>query len=129
MWRTARGTLVILPLLTFGHPAAARQQASAQIAAGRTSYQTSCAGCHMPDLGGRNEAPQLAGANFMSTWRTRSTRDLFEFTQSTMPPSGASLPIDQYLNIIAYILQANGAGAGSQPFTAASAVPIGDVAT
>jgi len=100
-----------------------------QAAAGRAAYQTSCAGCHMPDLGGRNEAPQLAGGNFMSTWRTRSTRDLFEFTQSTMPPSGDNLPVEQYLNIIAYILQSNGAAAGTQAFTPATAVPIGNVAT
>ena len=100
-----------------------------QAAAGRAAYQTSCAGCHMPDLGGRNEAPQLAGSNFMSTWRTRSTRDLFEFTQSTMPPSGESLPTEQYQNIIAYILQSNGAAAGTERFTPATAVPIGSVAT
>jgi alcohol dehydrogenase (cytochrome c) len=100
-----------------------------QAAAGRAAYQTTCAGCHMADLGGRNEAPQLAGGNFMSTWRTRSTRDLFEFTQSTMPPSGENLPVEQYVNIIAYILQSNGAAAGAQPFTPATAVPIGTIAT
>ena len=45
----------------------------------------------MPDLAGRNEAPQLAGNNFMNTWRNRTTRDLFEFIQSTMPPTGENL--------------------------------------
>ncbi len=83
----------------------------------------------MADLGGRNEAPQLAGNNFLSTWRTRSTRDLLEFTQSTMPPTGESLPVEQYVNIISYILQSNGAPAGNQPFTPATAVPIGTAAT
>ena len=29
-----------------------------------------------PTCGGRNEAPQLAGGDFMNTWRTRTTRDL-----------------------------------------------------
>src|SRR6185503_553568 len=93
------------------------------------AYQTSCAGCHMADLGGRNEAPQLAGSNFMNTWRNRTTRDLLEFTQSTMPPSGENLPAEQYVNIITYILQSNGAPAGAQPFTPTTAVPIGTVAT
>ena len=64
---------------------------AAQAAAGRTVYQASCASCHLPDLAGRNEAPQLAGNNFMNTWRARTTRDLFEFIQSTMPPTGETL--------------------------------------
>ena len=56
-----------------------------------TVYAASCASCHMADLAGRNEAPQLAGNNFMNTWRNRSTKDLFEFIQSTMPPTGETL--------------------------------------
>jgi alcohol dehydrogenase (cytochrome c) len=120
---------VLAVALAAGQPPQTAVFTAEQAAAGRVAYQTSCAGCHMPDLGGRNEAPQLAGGNFMSTWRTRSTRDLFEFTQSTMPPSGENLPVEQYLNIIAYILQSNGAAAGTQAFAPATAVPIGSVAT
>ena len=115
--------------LLAGQPPQAAVFTAQQAALGRAAYQTTCAACHMPDLGGRNEAPQLAGSNFMNTWRTRSTRDLLEFTQSTMPPSGESLPVEQYLNIISYILQSNGAAAGAQPFTPATTVPIGAVAT
>ena len=84
-----------------------------QASAGRAAYQTSCASCHMADLAGRNEAPALAGVNFMNTWRSRSTRDLFEFIQGTMPPAGASLSSDQYAAVVAYILQSNGAAAGN----------------
>ena len=51
----------------------AAQQIGSQATAGAALYQANCAGCHMPDLGGRNEAPPLAGANFMTTWGTRST--------------------------------------------------------
>ena len=46
--------------------ATAQQQPAAapfttqQAATGRTTYQASCAGCHVADLAGRNEAPQLA---------------------------------------------------------------------
>ena len=61
-----------------------------QAAAGRAAYQASCASCHLPDLAGRNEAPQLAGNNFMNTWRTRTTKDLFDYVQ-TMPPDAPSL--------------------------------------
>jgi alcohol dehydrogenase (cytochrome c) len=100
-----------------------------QAATGATVYAASCASCHMADLAGRNEAPQLAGNNFLNTWRSRSTRDLFEFIQSTMPPTGENLSTAQYLSVTAYILQANGAAAGEAALTAATAVPIGSVAT
>jgi alcohol dehydrogenase (cytochrome c) len=99
-----------------------------QATAGRAAYETSCAGCHVADLGGRNEAPQLAGADFMNAWRTRTTLDLFEFIQATMPPGGPTLTVEQYLNITSYILQRNGAPAGAQPLTPTTAVPIGNVA-
>jgi len=116
-------------------PLRAGQQAPAtlftaeQAAAGRTSYQANCASCHLPDLAGRNEAPQLAGSNFLNTWRSRTTRDLFEYIQSAMPPSGENLGADQYLAITAFILQANGAQPGSQPLIATTSTPIGNVAT
>ena len=100
---------------------------AAQGNAGRTVYQASCASCHLPDLAGRNEAPQLAGNNFMNTWRARTTRDLFEFIQSTMPPTGENLSADQYLAVTAFILQANGAPAGPQPLTPTTAVAIGQL--
>jgi alcohol dehydrogenase (cytochrome c) len=99
-----------------------------QAAAGRAAYQANCASCHLPDLAGRNEAPQLAGANFMNTWRTRTTRDLFDYS-GTMPPNAPSLDAAQYAAITAFVLQANGAAAGSQAFTPATAVPIGSIAT
>jgi alcohol dehydrogenase (cytochrome c) len=53
---------------------------------------------------------------------------LFEFIQATMPPGGPTLSVDQYLNISAYILQRNGAVAGSQPLTPTTAAAIGSIA-
>ena len=38
---------------------------AAQAAGGRGVYDQRCAGCHGPDLRGGNEAPQLAGADFI----------------------------------------------------------------
>src|SRR4029079_11932642 len=115
-------------LLAGQQPSAALFTAE-QAAAGRASYQTNCASCHLPDLAGRNEAPQLAGANFINAWRARTTRDLFEYISSAMPPSGENLGVEPYLAITAFILQANGAQAGTQAFTATTAAPIGSVAT
>src|SRR4051794_12946430 len=99
-----------------------------QATAGGSVYAASCASCHMADLAGRNEAPQLAGNNFLNTWRNRSTKDLFEFIQSTMPPTGESLSEAQFLSVTAYILQANGAQPGATPMTPATAMAIGNVA-
>src|SRR6202035_3386912 len=99
-----------------------------QAAAGRAAYQDKCAGCHMPDLAGRNEAPPLAGANFMSAWRTRTTAALIDYVQ-TMPPGGADLSLDTYLSVAAFILQSNGASPGPQALTPTTAVALGSGGT
>jgi len=49
---------------------------AAQAADGLAAYLTNCASCHLPDLSGRNEAPPLAGANFMNVWGSRTTSEL-----------------------------------------------------
>src|SRR5688572_825167 len=102
---------------------------AAQANAGQASYQTNCASCHLADLAGQNEAPQLAGPNFRSTWGKRTTRDLIEYMAATMPPGKPSLAAEEYVNLAAFILRANGAGAGTQALTANNATPIGSVAT
>ena len=133
--RTLAALVPVAAIGTLGIALVAGQQPPAavytaeQAAAGRAAYQANCASCHLADLGGRNEAPQLAGINFMNTWRARSTRDLLELIQSTMPPSGETLPADQYLGIVAYILQSNGAAPGTLVLTPTWSAPIGAVAT
>ena len=101
----------------------------AQAAAGRAVYEASCASCHLPDLAGRNEAPALAGGNFMTGWRGKTTRELFEYIKAAMPPAGTPLGDEQYLNVTAYLLQFNGAPAGAQAFTATTAATVGQIAT
>jgi PQQ-dependent dehydrogenase (methanol/ethanol family) len=101
-----------------------------QAVAGRRAYEASCASCHQADLAGANEAPPLAGGNFMNTWRGRTTRDLFSYMQTTMPPENPGRLGDQtYLTIVAYILEANGAPAGTQAITPATSAAIGSVVT
>ena len=103
---------------------------AAQASAGRAAYQENCSGCHLPDMAGRNEAPPLAGGNFMNTWGGRTTRELLALIQTTMPPgSPGALGPDVYAEIAAFILQSNGATPGSQPITATSAVTISSIAT
>ena len=113
----------------------AAQQASAptytaaQATAGRAAYTTTCAGCHQPDLGGLNEAPQLAGGNFMNSWNASTAADLIGLITKTMPPGApGSVDAATATSIAAYILQANGAAAGPQALTPTTTARIGTIA-
>ena len=98
-----------------------------QAAAGRAAYAKHCASCHMPDLSGNTEIPPLAGAVFIGTWGSRSTKDLFDYSAEAMPYGAPSLSPESYTAITAYILQANGGVAGPSALTASTAVPIRSV--
>jgi len=107
-----------------GTPAFTKEQADA----GRERYSATCARCHGDDLGGNAEAPALAGGSFMASWGSQTTLDLFRYAQG-MPPEGPRLQADQYVSVLAYVLQQNGAAAGSQALTASTAVRIDTIAT
>ena len=101
-----------------------------QAATGQASYQASCAGCHQNDLSGSGTAVPLAGAGFMGIWRAQSVDTLVGSIQATMPPANpGGLGDGAYVNIVAFILQANGAVAGNQPLMASLTNAIGTVAT
>jgi alcohol dehydrogenase (cytochrome c) len=96
---------------------------AAQAAAGRTAYEAGCAMCHGVNLDGMRP---LAGPEFMGSWSSRTTRDLIGLTQTTMPPDRpGQLPLQTYVDIVAYILQFNGRPAGNQPLAATTDVVIG----
>jgi len=106
-----------------------------------------CASCHAKSLSGRNgdkdeipelislpeahqasirnnggKVPQLAGPKFMSRWGARSTT---AFSSEMMKRFGGPLSEETQLNIMAYILQLNGALPGPQPLTRSTDVEIG----
>src|SRR5580658_4073914 len=56
-----------------------------QAAQGHAEYSTACASCHQGNLSGGGEAPSLAGGNFLKSWGSRSTRELYDYIQSAMP--------------------------------------------
>lgn len=102
----------------------------AQAQAGHAAYAQSCAACHLNNLGGASEAPPLAGAAFMGNWRNRTTQDLFTGIKAMPLDNPGSLSGDAYASLLAFLLKANGATAGTTPFTpATAAVRIGAVAT
>ena len=99
-----------------------------QASAGRALYQSTCASCHLPDMKGTFEAPPLAGANFMNQWRNRPASDLFSRIRNSMPLTNpGSLSDADTANLVAYILQSNGAVAGPRALAADTIVPIGAV--
>ena len=116
-----------LAVTTATQSTAAPVYAATQAEAGKADFKQMCAACHGADLAGA-EGPQLAGTDFMTTWKGQTTKDLFSYAQG-MPPGGPSLTTERYLEIVSYILQQNGAVAGELPLTEATAVPIGSIAT
>ena len=99
-----------------------------QVAAGRAAFQTNCASCHAANLSGA-EGPELAGSNFLAQWGDKTAGALINFMQSTMPPGAPALPGDTYVNIAAFILDANSARPGDRALAADSNVVIRSVAS
>jgi S-disulfanyl-L-cysteine oxidoreductase SoxD len=135
-WKPARlfaplGLIAPLIAVAVGQqPPATAVYTAAQATAGRASYETSCAACHGADLCGTSNAPQLTGGVFLEAWRVRTTADLLSYAQTTMPADNpGNLRQADYINIVAYILQTNGASPGSEALTPAVAVPIGTIAS
>ncbi len=126
---------IALGTLGVAAPAAMGQNAAgpfttAQVNDGREAYAAACAYCHLPDLTGTNDAPALGGTAFVGAWGNRTTAQLFSKIHLTMPLGGAgSLSEKQTADIVAYILERNGAKAGGTPLTAKTAVPIGTIAS
>jgi mono/diheme cytochrome c family protein len=89
-----------------------------QAARGREAYDTSCSQCHQPTLTGAGESPALVGSAFMDRWREDTLGSLFTRISTLMPfDAPATLPHDDYLDIVAYILQANAFPAGPSELT------------
>jgi mono/diheme cytochrome c family protein len=84
---------------------------------GQTQYERNCESCHGPDLGGNqvNEVPALAWDGFLTQWNNRTVKDLFDSVKRAMPKdSPGSLNTRAYVDVIAYLLQANKFPSGSR---------------
>ena len=90
---------------------------------GKEVYLAHCAtACHQPNLVGSGPAPDLAGADFLARWEDLSLADLHKKIRTTMPMiKPGSLAPDDYLAVMAYLLEANGFPAGSSGLTADAA--------
>ncbi len=109
---------VVAAALALAAPAAGQIASAgytaAEADAGEPIYEQMCATCHMSNLTGSFEAPELAGPTFRGTWEDRDVDELIELVQVTMPPgAGGSLAPEEYASVVAYILRENGVAAGT----------------
>jgi alcohol dehydrogenase (cytochrome c) len=103
----------------------------AQADQGRVSYGQQCASCHGATLDDGAYGPPLTGTDFRQKWGARSLDALMTYTRERMPPTQpGSLGAVLYAQVIAFLLQENGAKpSGSElsadPTVLASMAPPG----
>jgi len=93
---------------------------SEQARRGEVAYGASCAACHLENLKGSDMAPAVVGDAFRNEWDAKSVRALYSRILSTMPADApATLSEKTVLDIVAYLLEANGFPAGSDQLESA----------
>ena len=136
--RMAAAGLIVMGGLT-GGPGAAVATAQAPVAdgaftadqasSGWSVYGVQCGQCHGPNLEGMIHAPPLSGVDFLNSWLGQTTDDMFAYLRDEMPPGQAGVISDQaYIDLVAYLLESNGAVPGERTLMADAGVPIGDAA-
>ena len=91
----------------------------AQADQGGDVYRANCATCHGPNLNDGEFAPSLKGVRFKAKWSGQSVGALYAYVSANMPPGQVGvLGPDDYAELVAYLLQANGAKAGDKPLPA-----------
>lgn len=87
---------------------------SAQADRGKTVYANACSRCHGETLDGADEVPPVKGPHFMTNWDGQSIADLVQRIRNTMPlDDPGSLSGASTTDLVAYLLQQNGAPTGS----------------
>jgi mono/diheme cytochrome c family protein len=90
-----------------------------QAARGQSAYRSRCAACHGATLEGSDDAPPLAGPDFVEDWNCANIADLFEKIQYTMPGNRPGrLEQEQVAEILSYILRVNLFPAGNSALPA-----------
>jgi mono/diheme cytochrome c family protein len=114
------GALAVLP---FSRVAAAQDRdleiwngvyTNVQARRGESAFESHCVNCHGADLTGAGRPGRaLRGDQFWATWNASSLNSLYTKIQSTMPRNEpSSLPDNVYLDLVAFILEANAFPAG-----------------
>jgi cytochrome c len=136
-WRERLAVAAQLLILSCGHSLAQDTHSpftQAEVVAGHAGFHAYCAGCHGDQLQGGGsqgggDAPQLTGPNFRQDWSKYTIRILYQYVSKTMPDGLAGdLSPKTYRDILSFLLAANGARPGPQPFDPESGIKIGDIA-
>ena len=85
----------------------------AQAKKGEAVYFAHCVDCHGPDFAGREQAPAVAGLGFMEKWNRATVRQLFDRVELMPPTKPKTLPTQDYVDVLAYLLSVNGLPAGT----------------
>ena len=87
---------------------------SVQARRGETAFNSICVSCHGADLSGLGRPGRaLRGDQFWTTWNASSLNSLYTKIQATMPRNEpSSLTDNVYLDLVAFILEANAFPAG-----------------
>jgi S-disulfanyl-L-cysteine oxidoreductase SoxD len=81
----------------------------AQADRGAAVFNTSCSVCHGQDLVGGPTTPSLVGPAFMFGWKQKNAAELQAYIKTKMPPGDVgNLSDQQYADIVAFMLKANG---------------------
>ena len=92
---------------------------SAQASEGHAVYVEQCASCHGKYLDDGEFARPLKGVDFRARWGARSTEALFTYLSTKMPPDRpGTLGDARYAQLLAFILQENGAQPGERELPA-----------
>jgi cytochrome c5 len=107
------------------HPAPATQQttrdkvyAKEQAARGAELYVKYCERCHDPAKvpAGKKPGPPVIGPKFIDKWQDHTLGELFTSIFTTMPNDGSAvLSEDETLDLVAYLVSANGVPNGDTP--------------
>jgi mono/diheme cytochrome c family protein len=90
---------------------------SQQARRGQEQFEQHCATCHRRDLGGIS-GPALKGDRFLDQWREFPLEVLVNDMRTQMPQRNpGSLPAGAYVDIAAYLLEANGLPVGQGELT------------
>jgi mono/diheme cytochrome c family protein len=92
---------------------------AAQAQRGETLYGQVCSACHLADLTGSDQAPSLAGGDFLDRWDGQTLGDLVDRVRTSMPADNVgSLNTQSATDIVSYLLKANKFPAGADELKA-----------
>lgn len=94
-----------------------------QASRGQKAYNSQCERCHGEALLGGENSPRLVDQDFLEKGNGKSVGSLVDLTRKTMPTDGpGKLSRRQCVDIVAYLLGANGFPAGESDLESDAAV-------